>query len=81
MVVGILIALQVNNWNEGHNLRKKEINFYKVIESELAETNIELIRKINSLEENLRNVITARNLLIMKVNSTDSLKHYIPQNL
>jgi len=81
VVVGILIALQVNNWNEGHNLRKKEINFYKVIESELAETNIELIRKINSLEENLRNVITARNLLIMKVNSTDSLKHYIPQNL
>jgi uncharacterized membrane protein YgaE (UPF0421/DUF939 family) len=78
VVIGILIALQVNNWNEERKLNKKEINIYSEILSELTETNKELIKDTQGLERNLRSTIAVRNLLIMKVNSEDSLKHYMP---
>jgi len=29
VVIGILIALSINNWNEGRLMRKAELNFYR----------------------------------------------------
>ncbi|WP_353527392.1 hypothetical protein [Algoriphagus sp. SE2] len=30
MVIGILIALKINNWNEQQKLRKLELSYYKI---------------------------------------------------
>ena len=42
VVVGILIALQIDNWNEAHNLRRTEVLLLKEmkanLEADMAET-------------------------------------------
>ena len=43
VVIGILIALQINNWNENKKLKQKEINVAKEIYTELNE-NIEFVK-------------------------------------
>ena len=46
VMVGILLALTVNNWNEARKLLHKEIKIYKEIHSELAETLINVTEKV-----------------------------------
>lgn len=49
VVVGILIALQINNWNEDHTL-KNEIKKYKIaLISDLAKDTLTLNKTINNL--------------------------------
>ena len=78
VVVGILIALQVNNWNEFRKSKKKEISIYKEIQSELGETNKDIVEDIEGLEKNIKSVIKVRNILVKKSNSLDSLKRHLP---
>lgn len=35
VVIGILIALQINNWNESRNLQKKVTSIYAIVKSDL----------------------------------------------
>ena len=36
VVIGILIALQINNWNEGRKERSREVNYLKNLKSDLV---------------------------------------------
>ena len=42
VVIGILIALQINNLNEAKKTRAQEVAYLKNIKSDLAATNIEM---------------------------------------
>jgi hypothetical protein len=50
VVIGILIALQINNYNEKQKLRDREINFLKSLKSDLIYEEIELDRYIEIRE-------------------------------
>ena len=47
MVIGILIALQVNNWNEERNRTQTEIEYLKRLRSDLANDTAYYHRRIN----------------------------------
>ena len=51
VVVGILIALQINNWNEINKLRKIEIKTLKELKSDLNQNIIEINSHIGALED------------------------------
>ena len=46
VVIGILIALQVNNWNEHQKEQKQEIQIYTELESELLQNKKEILNTI-----------------------------------
>ena len=50
MVIGILIALQVNNWNERRLERRQEIEILKSVRKDLANT-IEEFRFLNQVRD------------------------------
>ena len=47
VVIGILIALQINNWNENRKLLKQEIEIYNELKSDLFQTKKEILSTIN----------------------------------
>ncbi len=51
VVIGILIALSINNWNEGQSKRKAELNFYRNTKQQLLDdaNNIASELKYNTL--------------------------------
>ena len=51
VVIGILIALQINNWNEGKNDRQKEIHYLESFKSDLLANQEELERVIDICEK------------------------------
>ncbi|MFH6770370.1 DUF6090 family protein [Gaetbulibacter aestuarii] len=63
VVIGILIALQINNWNENRKLRKQEIQIYLELKSDLQQTKSDIQktvsehRKIFELNQDLVNDI------------------------
>jgi hypothetical protein len=50
VVIGILIALQVNNWNEVRKLNKESVKISRTINSEFADNRIVLNERITDLE-------------------------------
>lgn len=50
MVIGILIALQINNWNEFQKDRKRETMYLQSLHSDLKESQAELRRVISKTE-------------------------------
>ncbi len=63
VVIGILIALQINNWNEAIKNAKTEQEFYKEILSDLEKDNI----KLEGLTEFYNNRIEHAGWLLKKV--------------
>ena len=51
VVIGILIALQINNWNENRKLLKKEIEIYSELKSDLFQTKKEILNTIAKHKE------------------------------
>jgi len=51
VVIGILIALQINNWNEINKLSKIEIKTLKELKSDLNQNIIEINSHIDALED------------------------------
>ena len=51
VVIGILIALQINNWNEIRKTEKKEIQIYKELKSDLIQTKIDIEKTIAKHKE------------------------------
>lgn len=47
VVIGILIALRINNWNEANKDATKEIHYLKSLKSDLQANQVELERVIN----------------------------------
>ena len=75
VVIGILIALQINNWNNDHIDRNEEIQILNGLADEFQE-NYERIKK--SMEANKR-TISAANQLIEMIRSGELMK--FPQEM
>lgn len=67
MVIGILIALQINNWNEFRKERKKEEMYLKSLKSDLRESQTELRRVIEKTDR-----VTSASLQLLSF-STDTV--------
>ncbi|MDX1591419.1 MAG: DUF6090 family protein [Balneolaceae bacterium] len=52
VVIGILIALQVNNWNEGRKLSDLEISYYESFVEDLQSDSLEYVFKIENARYN-----------------------------
>lgn len=50
VVVGILIALQVNNWNEDKNIRKIENKLLQELKTDLEETKLDLLTDMDKAQ-------------------------------
>ena len=68
VVIGILIALQINTWNEELKNQKNEYSFYKDILSDLEKDSI----KLNGLNIYYKNRIKHAGWLLKKVRNPDS---------
>lgn len=76
VVLGILIALQINNWNENRKIKNKEIETLKEIRSDL-------IQNIDDIDVNIKSLIVskeANEIIIDHIENSlpynDSLRYY-----
>ena len=74
VVIGILIALQINNWNEGKKAKEKEHQVLTEIISDLDFTLQDLDRVLNKRTNNLNRTINSINTII-DVLKTDKPYH------
>lgn len=74
VVIGILIALQINNWNETNKTKEKERQVLTEIISDLEFTLQDLDRVINKRTNNLKRTINSINTII-NVLETDKSYH------
>ena len=76
VMVGILLALQVNNWNEWRKDRRKESNYLKDIKADLQMDTIEL----NSIIKSSQRRLSIYHALDQDFNLNDELKIAIQEN-
>ncbi|WP_179345368.1 DUF6090 family protein [Winogradskyella ursingii] len=79
VVIGILIALQINNWNEQRKQKQQETTYYcKILEDLKADiVNIDIsILSLDSRQEKAKTLLT--NLLKVQNDKTILIKDYIP---
>lgn len=80
VVIGILIALQINNWNENKKIRDKEQQVLTEIISDLDFTLIDLDRVINTRTNNLNRTVNSIKTIIEVLETNkpyhDSLAYY-----
>ena len=74
VVIGILIALQINNWNEGKKAKEKEREALLEIVSDLEYSLNDLDEVVNTQNNNLAKNINSLKILI-KVLQTDQKYH------
>ena len=77
VVIGILIALQINNWNEDRKRRAVEIKIYKEIFYDLSETLTDIN---NDLEDHYRNQNSneiVRMVMLQKKDYQDTLRYHL----
>ncbi|WP_396602470.1 DUF6090 family protein [Algibacter sp. R77976] len=60
VVIGILIALQINNWNENRKLQQKEVQILKEIKSDLFQTKKDIL---SAVEDHKKGVTQSQFLL------------------
>jgi hypothetical protein len=53
VVIGILIALQINNWNEDRKIHQQELQIYSELKSDLSQTKKDIIEVISSQKKNI----------------------------
>ena len=77
VVIGILIALSLNNLNEKKKLNEKENKFLKEIANDLKITQKEINEDLQDLQRNLNSSLIIRDLILSKGKLNDSLiKHF-----
>ncbi|WP_455170525.1 DUF6090 family protein [Aegicerativicinus sediminis] len=54
VVIGILIALQINNWNENRKLRKTEVKLLSELKDDLLKTRMDLLTDLAKAEHLLK---------------------------
>jgi hypothetical protein len=77
VVIGILIALQINNWNEAQKSLKKEITVYQEIYSELGETLNDVLKDKEDWEYNFNATVKIRDMLVQNKFQEDTLVRYL----
>ena len=79
IMIGILLALQINNWNQNTQKKEQEIVYYCKIKEDLQNDQRNIQRSIESLNDR---IFTAKNLLINLYKQLDDksilIKDYIP---
>jgi hypothetical protein len=78
VVIGILIALQISNWNEGRKLKQQETFYYCKINEDLSNDLLNIERSITTLTE--RQISTNRfltNLLNIQDDKSVLLQDYL----
>jgi len=66
VVVGILLALYLNNWNQKMTDKKLEIQYYQSMNNQLKEDLDIIIGEINYNQDYLNQFFYAKNLLLLK---------------
>jgi hypothetical protein len=85
VVIGILIALQINNWNQGRVLKDKSYSFLKQINKDLSieirsyEADIEALSDNSLIFDEVGKSITLDDSLLMKLGSIIHM-NYRPTN-
>jgi hypothetical protein len=74
VVIGILIALQINTWNEARKSKELELNVLAEISQNLGEDIISLENDVNLNEGAIKNVQAIKNALALNQPMTDSLQ-------
>jgi Family of unknown function (DUF6090) len=78
VVIGILIAVSLNNWNQNREHVAKEIQILKEIKSELTLALIDLKDDTEDLQRNLNSAVIIYNSTLLKENYNDSLRiHFL----
>ena len=71
VVIGILIALQINNWNEENKTYQKQRSYLELIQTEMS-NNLDILKKeklrLNELIEGLREIIALKSVTSEQVN-------------
>ena len=70
VVIGILIALQINNWNEENKVYKKQANYLVLIKDEMS-NNLDALRyekqRLNEALQGLREIIAFSNQPVSEI--------------
>jgi len=77
VVIGILIALALNNWNEKRKERLTEIQLYKEIKDDLEFSLTDLENGLENHRSDFEVTITLRDHLKQKLPLTDSVSRYL----
>ena len=80
VVFGILIALQVNNWNENRKERLKEINIYNEILSELRVSKVEIEYDMNQQVKGIETTEILKQHLLNKRPLHETIKNQLLQS-
>ena len=79
VVIGILIALQINNWNENRKIQQNEIAILQQLNEDLKK-NLEEVLEIHSiLKQSAENSNAFLLFLNSKRNNTDSISSWVNQ--
>lgn len=73
VVIGILIALQINNWNENRKLQQREIQILKEIKSDLFQTKNDIIKTVKGHNENIGYTQYLLDAMYAKASYSDSI--------
>lgn len=73
VVIGILLALQINNWNEQRKLRSEEVKLLKEIRAALASDHEDILSNIDEHESALRSCLIISEILSEGLPYHDSL--------
>ena len=76
VVIGILIALSINNWNENRKSRVIELKVLKQIEGDLSKNLSQLDRAANAMEEIRKSCEIIINVWENKSKYSDTLSHH-----
>jgi len=77
VVIGILIALQVNNWNEQQKAQAKELKILKELQTDLISNEKRLVNKIEFFSRTKREGKLIEEHLTNKLAYHDSLPRYL----
>lgn len=76
VVIGILIALQINNWNENRKDKKKEVVFLQQIQTEFTENKAQFTRINDFHEKSLKSCNWMIDHQPFKTITLDSLRYH-----
>ena len=77
VVIGIIIALQLNNWNENRKIQKNEITILEQLNADLKKNQEELFEIKSLLKQSAENSKKFLLFLSSKKNHTDSISEWL----
>lgn len=76
IVIGIFIALQLNNWNENRKLKIKELKILNELHSDLIQNMIDIEDNISSLDQSTRSNEIIKDHIVNQLPYNDSLDYH-----